>query len=577
MNHPDPGQLRRVARRRRDPADACAPIVELIGRDAVPFILDCAAAFERWADETSMRDGFLPRIVGMHPTRLRGVAFERITTPYTMWMVQRVTDVYRAPVGGRACGRRCGARRHRRRGAAGVRAALARAAESVPAGAGAVRDRRRRRCADGAARARLASERGRAAARDVRDVPRDRVRHRRRTRLALRARRRDDPCRARATTRRPSWCSTRPPGATSRPSARRRPGLVYGGRVRFARGGQADLERWEPALRALFDGRPIFDPASTTSATRSTAHGGRRSPTADEALRGFLHATGYLHVRGVFARDEIARLADVVADRQARRASGGRPLVVGDDVARERRSSAGSSISASTCPLIAALSDDARLRRLAVARERAAASRGRSLRRPLGRHQERRRRRGSLRPPVASRLRARRPSADVPDAQHRHPARRGDGRDGPALASSPARGAPRATGATSPARATVAIDTEPGDVTVHFGDVDARRAAADRHGPGPPRALHDVDAGAGVRRDPRGTELQRRHHPPRRRVIWRLPHEQRFRRRHAHLVPELRRPGRAGALHPQAAGAAGGVRGTGVVSWCTASRRPIVI
>jgi glutathione S-transferase len=95
MNHPDSRSFGAWL-----PGDAIPPtmrpIVELIGRDAVPFIVDCAAAFEKWADETSMRDGFLPRIVGMHETKLRGVAFERITTPYTMWMVQRVTDAYRA-------------------------------------------------------------------------------------------------------------------------------------------------------------------------------------------------------------------------------------------------------------------------------------------------------------------------------------------------------------------------------------------------------------------------------------------------------------------------------------------------
>ena len=95
MNHPDPGSFGAWLDGDAIPP-TMRPIVELIGRDAVPFILDCAAAFERWADETSMRDGFLPRIVGMHQTKLRGVAFERITTPYTMWMVQRVTDVYRA-------------------------------------------------------------------------------------------------------------------------------------------------------------------------------------------------------------------------------------------------------------------------------------------------------------------------------------------------------------------------------------------------------------------------------------------------------------------------------------------------
>ena len=102
MNHPDP---RSVGAWLPDDAipPTMRPIVELMGRDAVPFILDCAAAFERWADETSMRDGFLPRIVGMHQAKLRGVGFERITTPYTMWMVQRVTDAYRAlPAAGRA-------------------------------------------------------------------------------------------------------------------------------------------------------------------------------------------------------------------------------------------------------------------------------------------------------------------------------------------------------------------------------------------------------------------------------------------------------------------------------------------
>jgi hypothetical protein len=42
-----------------------------------------------------MREGFLPRIVGMHRTRIGDVECERVTTPYSMWMVQRVTDVYR--------------------------------------------------------------------------------------------------------------------------------------------------------------------------------------------------------------------------------------------------------------------------------------------------------------------------------------------------------------------------------------------------------------------------------------------------------------------------------------------------
>ena len=95
MNHPDPRSFGAWLAGDAIPA-TMRPIVELAGRDAVPFVLDVARAFERWAEETSMRDGFLPRIVGVHRTTLRGVEFERVTTPYTMWMVQRVVDVYRA-------------------------------------------------------------------------------------------------------------------------------------------------------------------------------------------------------------------------------------------------------------------------------------------------------------------------------------------------------------------------------------------------------------------------------------------------------------------------------------------------
>jgi hypothetical protein len=82
------------------PGDALAPtmrpLLGLIGRDAIPFVLDVARAFEAWADGHTAEAGPLPRIVGMHPTRLRGIAFERVTTSYTLWMVQRVRDAFTA-------------------------------------------------------------------------------------------------------------------------------------------------------------------------------------------------------------------------------------------------------------------------------------------------------------------------------------------------------------------------------------------------------------------------------------------------------------------------------------------------
>jgi hypothetical protein len=94
MNHPD-------SRHRGAwiPGDAIPPtfrpVVELAGRDAVPFVLDVARACEAWADRHGPTDEFLPRVVGTVRTALGGVAVERITTPYTLWMVQRVADAYR--------------------------------------------------------------------------------------------------------------------------------------------------------------------------------------------------------------------------------------------------------------------------------------------------------------------------------------------------------------------------------------------------------------------------------------------------------------------------------------------------
>jgi hypothetical protein len=95
MNHPDPDAC-------GDWVDADAlpetivGLLALVGRDAVPVILDTARAFEAWADRHAAETGELPRGVGMHATALRDVRFERLTTPYTLWMVQRCRDAYRA-------------------------------------------------------------------------------------------------------------------------------------------------------------------------------------------------------------------------------------------------------------------------------------------------------------------------------------------------------------------------------------------------------------------------------------------------------------------------------------------------
>ncbi len=95
MNHPDPDSFGEWL-----PGDAPAPtlrpLLELGAHDALPMVLDTARAFEAWVDANTVPPGEVPRAVGVHACTLRGVAFERVTTPYTLWMVQRVRDAYRA-------------------------------------------------------------------------------------------------------------------------------------------------------------------------------------------------------------------------------------------------------------------------------------------------------------------------------------------------------------------------------------------------------------------------------------------------------------------------------------------------
>ncbi len=82
-------------------------------------------------------------------------------------------------------------------------------------------------------------------------------------------------------------------------------GLLYADLVRFPRGGFDDLARWEPALRALFHGRPVYDLATVDVPDDLT-----RSFTVDEAgWPEFFARAGFVHLRGVFAAAEVDDLA----------------------------------------------------------------------------------------------------------------------------------------------------------------------------------------------------------------------------------------------------------------------------
>jgi len=93
MNRPDPDATGEWLA-----ADALAPtlrpLLELVGRDAVPLLAAGVAAVETWAASRPAGTDTPPRAVGFHETALRGVPMKRYTSPYLQWMAQRPADAY---------------------------------------------------------------------------------------------------------------------------------------------------------------------------------------------------------------------------------------------------------------------------------------------------------------------------------------------------------------------------------------------------------------------------------------------------------------------------------------------------
>ena len=138
-------------------------------------------------------------------------------------------------------------------------------------------------------------------------------------------------------------------------------GLLYAQQLEVIRGDFGWLERWEPALRALYSGRPIVDPAAMgfgDDLTRSFA-----LDDDDADLRAFLESHGYLHIRGVFTPDEIEALGTDVE----RARTNARP---DDGVSWWATQADGTEICCRVIylgrqsTLVAGLGDDARLRRI---------------------------------------------------------------------------------------------------------------------------------------------------------------------------------------------------------------------
>ena len=111
--------------------------------------------------------------------------------------------------------------------------------------------------------------------------------------------------------------------------------LFYADRVKIPLGSFGHLARWEPALRAAYDGQQIYELAdplpgarSRRQAARPPAHvHPRRQRRRDARLP---ERAGYIHLRGVFDPDEIAELSEqidaaIALARPTTSVRGGRP------------------------------------------------------------------------------------------------------------------------------------------------------------------------------------------------------------------------------------------------------------
>ena len=98
--------------------------------------------------------------------------------------------------------------------------------------------------------------------------------------------------------------------------------LLYYGEVRTLRGDPMQFVRWEASLRALYTGRPVYEPGEIDLRDR---HGDPLDPCQafrleddSEDARHFLRETGYLFVKSAFSDEEIESFreaATVLHDR----------------------------------------------------------------------------------------------------------------------------------------------------------------------------------------------------------------------------------------------------------------------
>ena len=89
------------------------------------------------------------------------------------------------------------------------------------------------------------------------------------------------------------------------------PGAQITRAVRYRAGGYAAFDDWEPALRALYQGRPVYDPEHVDRTRMHRVFRWDRDPDAD--IGAFVGEFGFAVVRSVFTSDEIDRIDRAIA------------------------------------------------------------------------------------------------------------------------------------------------------------------------------------------------------------------------------------------------------------------------
>jgi hypothetical protein len=146
------------------------------------------------------------------------------------------------------------------------------------------------------------------------------------------------------------------------------PGLLYAHRAKSLRGDGMRFVSWEPVLRAMYQGRPIYDPHEI-KLLDSKGHplDPARSFTLEgdaEEMAHFLRTVGYILVRGVFSPEEVELLRAEATELRKRAVEGDRKSWWGRNVQGERVLCR--VIHAGVMPMLHDLYQDPRVKRIAA-------------------------------------------------------------------------------------------------------------------------------------------------------------------------------------------------------------------